>query len=248
MPAGDQQGDRRRRQRAMFQLVDGDVRGQVIDPVQRLAESERVRLGRSHPDQQGAAAARRRRPRRRSGRPAPRRSQARGRRPGSSPPGAPGWLPRAPRRRTGRAGHAGGDGVGQSCPRTSPTPGPCHRRSRCPVPREGAPGEGPSGQHLPHDHGVDAGRLIVPAPDPDLGETLPQVQSLARGLSSRTSSRTSVHPRRAASSTSAISNAVPVPRLQRAGSTASVTTSACGPPVNIIPAYPVSAFPSSATR
>jgi len=54
MAAGDQQGHRRRRQRAVFQLVDGDVRGQVIDSVQRLAEPERVRLGRGHPDQQGA--------------------------------------------------------------------------------------------------------------------------------------------------------------------------------------------------
>ena len=39
--------------------------------------------------------------------------QARGRRPGPSPPGGPGWPPRAPRRRTWRARHAGGDRVGQ---------------------------------------------------------------------------------------------------------------------------------------
>jgi hypothetical protein len=38
----------------MFQLVDGDVRGQVVDAVQRLAQRERVRLGRRHPDEQGA--------------------------------------------------------------------------------------------------------------------------------------------------------------------------------------------------
>jgi len=54
MPARDQQGHRRRRERAVFQLVDGDVRGQVVDPVQRLAEPERVRLRRGHPDQQGS--------------------------------------------------------------------------------------------------------------------------------------------------------------------------------------------------
>ena len=54
MPAGDQQSHRGDGQRAVLQLVDGDVRGQVIDPVQRLAEPERVGLGRGHPDQQGA--------------------------------------------------------------------------------------------------------------------------------------------------------------------------------------------------
>ena len=52
MPAGDQQGDRGRRQRAVLKLVDGDMRGQVIDPVQRLAQREGVRLGRGHPDEQ----------------------------------------------------------------------------------------------------------------------------------------------------------------------------------------------------
>jgi hypothetical protein len=54
MPAGDQQGHRGGGQRAVFQLVHRDVRGQVIDPVQRLAEPPCVRLGRGHPDQQGA--------------------------------------------------------------------------------------------------------------------------------------------------------------------------------------------------
>ena len=39
MPAGNQQGDDRGRQRAVFQLVDGDVRGQVIDAVQRPTSS-----------------------------------------------------------------------------------------------------------------------------------------------------------------------------------------------------------------
>ncbi len=54
MAAGHEQGHRRRRQRAVFELVDGDVRGQVVDPVQRLAQRERIRLGRGHPDEQGA--------------------------------------------------------------------------------------------------------------------------------------------------------------------------------------------------
>ena len=37
-------------------------------------------------------------------------------------------------------------------------------------------------QHLPHDHGVDAGRLVVAAPDPDLGEAVPQVQLPRPGI------------------------------------------------------------------
>ena len=53
MPAGHQQGHRGRRQRAVLQLVDGDVGGQVVDPVQRLAQREGKRLGRGHPDEQG---------------------------------------------------------------------------------------------------------------------------------------------------------------------------------------------------
>ena len=42
----------------MLQQVDGDVRGQMVDPVERLAERERVGLGRGDPDQQRAGQAR----------------------------------------------------------------------------------------------------------------------------------------------------------------------------------------------
>ena len=38
----------------MFELVHRDVRGQVVDPVQRLAERERIGLGGGHTDQQRA--------------------------------------------------------------------------------------------------------------------------------------------------------------------------------------------------
>jgi hypothetical protein len=58
VPAGHQQGHRLGGQRAVLQLVHGDVRGQVVNPVQRLAEGERVRLGGGHPDQQGPLQAR----------------------------------------------------------------------------------------------------------------------------------------------------------------------------------------------
>ncbi len=58
MPAGHQQRDHRRRKRAVLKLVHGDMRGQVVNPVQRLAECERIRLGGGHPDQQRALQAR----------------------------------------------------------------------------------------------------------------------------------------------------------------------------------------------
>jgi hypothetical protein len=38
----------------VLQLVDGDVRGQVVDAVQRLVQRQRVGLGRGEPDQQRA--------------------------------------------------------------------------------------------------------------------------------------------------------------------------------------------------
>ena len=41
-----------RGQRAVLQLVDGDVGGQVVDPIQRLAQRDGVGLGHGHPDQQ----------------------------------------------------------------------------------------------------------------------------------------------------------------------------------------------------
>jgi hypothetical protein len=40
------------------QLVDRDMRSQVVDPVDRLVEPEGERLGRRHPDQQGTREAR----------------------------------------------------------------------------------------------------------------------------------------------------------------------------------------------
>ena len=50
--AGDEQGDARLGQRAVLQQVDGDVTHQVVDPVQRLVERVRERLGGGEPDHQ----------------------------------------------------------------------------------------------------------------------------------------------------------------------------------------------------
>ena len=54
VPARHQQRDQRGGQRAVLQLVHGDVRGQVVHPVQRLAQGQRVGLGRARADQQRA--------------------------------------------------------------------------------------------------------------------------------------------------------------------------------------------------
>ena len=54
VPAGDEQCDGRLRQRAVFERVDGDMRGQMIDAVERFAERDGQRLGRRDADQQGA--------------------------------------------------------------------------------------------------------------------------------------------------------------------------------------------------
>ena len=54
MAAGDQQRQAGLGQRAVLELVDGDVGGEVVDAVQRLAEAEGERLGRGDPDQQRA--------------------------------------------------------------------------------------------------------------------------------------------------------------------------------------------------
>ena len=43
---------------AVLERVDGDVRGEVVDAVQRLAEPERERLGGGDADQQRAGEAR----------------------------------------------------------------------------------------------------------------------------------------------------------------------------------------------
>ena len=58
VPARDQHRQARLGQRAVLELVDGDVRGEVVHAVQRLAEAERQRLGRGDPDEQGAGQAR----------------------------------------------------------------------------------------------------------------------------------------------------------------------------------------------
>ena len=89
----------------MLELVDGDVGGEVVDAVQRLAEADGQRLRRRDADEQragetGTAGHRDRvdlvqRARRRSRRPA--RSSA------PSPRGGPGWRPRGRRRRSARA-------------------------------------------------------------------------------------------------------------------------------------------------
>ena len=58
VPAADQQRQARLGQRAVLELVDGDVRGEVVDAVDRLAEPERQRLGRGDADEQRAGQAR----------------------------------------------------------------------------------------------------------------------------------------------------------------------------------------------
>ena len=58
MAAADQQGQARLGQRTVLELVDRDVRGEVVDAVQRLAQPEGQRLGGGHPDQQRAGQAR----------------------------------------------------------------------------------------------------------------------------------------------------------------------------------------------
>ena len=50
--AADQHRQARLRQRAVLELVDRDVGGEVVDAVDRLAETERQRLGGGHADQQ----------------------------------------------------------------------------------------------------------------------------------------------------------------------------------------------------
>ena len=52
MPAGDQQPDALR-QRAVLVDVGGQVPAEMVDRVERHLPRGRVRLGRSHPDQQG---------------------------------------------------------------------------------------------------------------------------------------------------------------------------------------------------
>ena len=52
--AGDEQRQRRLGQRAVLDDVDGDVGGEVVDAVQRLAEGDGERLGRGDADQQRA--------------------------------------------------------------------------------------------------------------------------------------------------------------------------------------------------
>ena len=103
--AGDQQRDRGLGQRAVLQGVHRDVRGEVVDAVDRFLGGERVPLGGGDPDQQ------------RAGQPGPGGDRDRvdvGQRdPGVVegpvawsarwPPGGPGWPPPAPPRRTGRA-------------------------------------------------------------------------------------------------------------------------------------------------
>ena len=128
VPARDQQRDRRLGERPVLQLVDGDVRGQVVDPVQRLAQRQRVRLGRGDADQQ------------RAGEPRPRghrdgvdvvegrarRRPARGARSGPSPRGARARRSPGRRRRSARARPSTSPGRRRAaCAR-----GPDRRRSR----------------------------------------------------------------------------------------------------------------------
>ncbi len=100
----DQQRHRRLRQRAVLQLVHADVRGEVVDPVQRLAQRVRVRLRRRDTDQQrtrepgpGGDSDAVQIPR---AHPLP---SGRGRSSAPWPPDAPGRPPPARRRRSARA-------------------------------------------------------------------------------------------------------------------------------------------------
>ena len=52
--AADQQGQAGVGQRAVLELVDGDVRGQVVDAEDRLSDRQRVGLRRGHPHEQRA--------------------------------------------------------------------------------------------------------------------------------------------------------------------------------------------------
>ena len=47
----DDEGDARLVERSVLEQVHRDVRGQVVHPVERLAQGECVRLGRGHADQ-----------------------------------------------------------------------------------------------------------------------------------------------------------------------------------------------------
>ena len=126
VPAADQQRHARLGQRAVLELVDGDVRGEVVDAVDRLAQPDapapwpRPRRRAAPRPGPGRWSPRSRRRRaagcRRSRRPA--RSSA------PSPRGAPGWRPRARRRRTARAPRRcwRPRRRAASCPRTMPTP------------------------------------------------------------------------------------------------------------------------------
>ena len=55
--AADQHREARLGKRAVLELVDGHVRGQVVDAVDRLAEAERQRLGGGHAHEQRAGQA-----------------------------------------------------------------------------------------------------------------------------------------------------------------------------------------------
>ena len=114
------------RQRAVLDQVDGDVSGQVVDPVQRLVQREGQGLGGRQTDDQRAHQTR---PGGDGdavdlgevdvgGLPGPDAGSA------ASPPGGPGWRPRAPPRRSGRARRrwTATSLASSSVPRTTPTP------------------------------------------------------------------------------------------------------------------------------
>ena len=105
MAAADEQRQARLGQRPVLELVDGDVGGEVVDAVERLAEPERQRLGRGDADQQraGEAGAAGHGDRVDVVRAGCRRSRRPARSSAPSPRGGRGWRPRAPRRRSGRA-------------------------------------------------------------------------------------------------------------------------------------------------
>ena len=175
-----------RGQRAVLELVDGHVRGQVVDAVERLAGRERVRLGRAHADQQRAGQARPGRDR--DGVDVGEAHARLGQRP------VDGRHHGLQMRPAGDLGHdaaesrvlvdAGGNRVGEQLM-------PAHQaHARLVAGRLDAEDQGcrhdasrsrcwPAGpRSQAHHDRVGTGRLVVGAPDADLGEAAPAIEPL----------------------------------------------------------------------
>ncbi len=167
------------------------MRGQVVDAVERLAERQRVGLGRADADQQrpGEAGPGRDRDGVHLAKADPRGSQRpldRGNhRLQVRPAGDLGYHAAEP----GVLGHAGRDGIGEQFVAADQPDARLvargldsqHQRrghACSPVASCRAPGTGSPAQRPPHDEGISARGLVIAAPDPDLGEVVPAVQLL----------------------------------------------------------------------